>query len=321
MLVLISLLAFVQRLNIPEYAMNNLYQLIGLKKDSTQRDIMRSFKRYISQKTKILNPSKKRLNSYKAIEFAFGVIGNPESRALYDNLPESAINITNFEVLGYQCDAAIAELKRLLARLPQELARSGGVIFYPIQFPLKDFLTGGERTVSVIRTSKCECPSGQKSCVRCRKNPLIEQIVKHKVAIPPGAMEFHRVYVKGLGDDEHSRGASDVIFIAYTKPDKKFIRDGVDVISTLTVSLADAIKGSVVEFDNFDGEKINIEIEAGAMHGGQKRVKGAGLPYYLDTSIRGDLILNIEIEFPKKLSDEQREALMKELPADESFYV
>ncbi|KAH0787303.1 DnaJ domain containing protein [Histomonas meleagridis] len=320
MLLLFAFLAFVKHLDTSHLLGTNLYQIIGLNKGAQERDIARSFKRYLSQKRKNQNPTKKALDSYKLTEFAFDVLGNPDSKALYDMFENNILNATKFQVLGYQSDVALEALKKVFGNLPPDMNNFGGMIIYPVQFNLIDFLTGAERTLSVVRTRDCVCPQGGKNCVSCRKDPLTEQIVRHKIQIPPGAPEFHRIIVKDLGDTASARGACDVIFTVYTAPDPKFKRDGVDVYTDINVSLSDAIRGAEIEIENFDGEKVQIDLKGGIQHGEQRRIHELGLPYFLDNSHRGDLVITFSIEFPKSLTDEQKAIIQSELPDNEEFY-
>lgn len=321
MFFLFTLLGFIRQFNTTHLSNVNLYQLIGLQKTSSERDIKRSFKRYLLQKKRNLNPSPKTIENYKMIEYAFDIIGCPSSRSLYNEFTNDFLNLTGFHVFGYQSDTALYMIKQMIGTVPREMSEFGGLIFYPLQFSLADFLTGGEKVVTIVRTVDCVCPNGElKGCVKCRKEPYLEQIIKEKITLPKGAPEFYRIMGSGLGDTKRKRGANDIIFTAMSKDEPNFKRDGVDIYTDVNISLADAIKGTELEIENFDGEKIIIDIKGGIQHGEQRRIKDAGLPYLLDNTKRGDLVVKFWIKFPVSLTEEQKKVIQEELPDDESFY-
>lgn len=321
MFLLLTLLSFVQKFNTSDLAGVDFYQLAGIQKTDTERAVVRSFKRFLSQKKKFQNPNERTLNQWRQIQLAYDILGNPDSRALYDALGVDFVNVTDFKIVGYQSEATLEALKQMLGgQLPDGMQNYGGMIFYPVQFDILEFLTGSEKVIKVLRDGKCRCSNGRKKCAECRKNPWRQEVVQHKIELPPGATEYFRIIAKDLGDTAKGRGAADIIFVVYCRPDPVFQRDGPDVLTNVSVSLATAIRGGEIEIENFDGQKIDVDIEAGIQHGETKRIPDQGLPYYLDNSKRGDLVVTFSIDFPESLTDEQRKILQEVLPDDDSLY-
>lgn len=315
-----SLLSFVTRFNSTEYNDINLYQLVGLSKTAKERDVLKAYRNFVQTKARQPNPSARTLKLWEQTDVAFDVLGNPDSRALYDAYGNDFLNVTGFQISGYQSDATLEALQTMLNNVPEELLNYGGMVFYPIQFDILEFMNGAEKSVKVVRTGKCKCPGNRKKCAACRKSPFQEEIVQHKISLPPGAPEYHRILVKGLGDTTKGRGASDIIFIAYCTPDFQYYRKGADIHTDVKISLAEAIRGGDKEIENIDGEKLFISMKGGVQHGEQKRITGKGLPVFLDPTEHGDLVVTFWIDFPESLTEEQRKVIGKELPEDESFY-
>ncbi|OHT00080.1 DnaJ domain containing protein [Tritrichomonas foetus] len=321
MIFLISLLNFVQKFNTSELTNVNFYQLTGLQKTDNDRAVVRSFKRFLSQKKKHPGPTERTLKLWKQTQLAYDILGNPDSRALYDAFGMDFVNVTGFQVMGYQSDATLEALKQMFGgQVPPEMQNYGGMIFYPVQFDILEYLTGSEKTVKVFRQTRCVCPKGRRKCAECRRNPWKEEVVEHKIQLPQGATEYHRIIAKGFGDPEKGRGATDVIFICYCKPDELFKRDGADILTNVTINLATAIRGGEIEIENFDGQKIEVDIQGGVQHGETRRIPDHGLPYFLDPTKRGDLVVTFAIEFPETLTEEQKKIIQEELPDDPSLY-
>ena len=73
-------------------------------------------------------------------------------------------------------------------------------------------------------------------------------------------------------------------------------------------SFTAAALGGSIDIPNLDGEDVTIEIPAGIQSGKQLRHRGAGMPV-LQGRGRGDLVVEIAVETPTKLSKEQRALL------------
>jgi DnaJ-class molecular chaperone with C-terminal Zn finger domain len=91
-------------------------------------------------------------------------------------------------------------------------------------------------------------------------------------------------------------------------PDSFYRRDGLDVIATLPLNIAQATLGTKISVKTLDGKKVAIRIPAGTPSGKRFRVRGQGIE---KGGKRGDLIVEVSISVPEKLSEEQ-ERMMKE---------
>jgi molecular chaperone DnaJ len=99
-----------------------------------------------------------------------------------------------------------------------------------------------------------------------------------KVAIPPGAEDNGMVRLTGLGDYVPNLGGYTDCFIRISVGNsQEFIRDGGDVISTLEVSLLDALKGTTKKVRTVKGEKT-LKLKPGVKNKDPVRVPGFGVP-------------------------------------------
>jgi DnaJ-class molecular chaperone len=320
MLFVISSLFFAGPINTSDLLDLDFYQLTNLRLESNEADILRSYQRFRAHQAKATALPRHRARLLEKTSFAYDIIGSPDSRVLYDFVGTNFLNFTGFQVMGYQSDVTIQALKRMMGTLPDNMEKYGGMIFFPVQFDIVDFLTGAEKVVTVERTVKCECPKGKPRCEQCLKQRFFLQTVREKIILPPGAIQYHRIISKGLGDSPGGRGAADIVFVAYMKPDPHFERRGANVHRNVSVSIADVILGKSILVENFDGEKIEISIKGGIRDGEEKRVEGKGLPFVLEPTKRGDFVVSLFLEAPKQLPDAQRKFLLDRLPDDPSAY-
>ncbi len=116
------------------------------------------------------------------------------------------------------------------------------------------------------------------------------------------------------GVDEGSRirfGDYDVV--VSVNPDKRFQREGFDIIGTKELSFAQAALGGEVEIETIDGD-LKLKIPGGTQPGTAIRLRGKGVPH-LHGSARGDHYVRIKVTVPKHLTGKQRE-LLKEFMED-----
>jgi hypothetical protein len=268
-------------------------QLANAKPNASDGDIVRWYQRFRAQRAEAAAVPRARSRYVRRTAVALDVLGSPDSRALYDFAGTNFLNFTGFQIMGYQSGITIQTLKRMVGTLPNDMEHSGRMLVCPVQFDIVDFLTSAGRTVTIVRLAKCECPKGKPRSDECLQKRLFEHIIKEKVVLPPGVVEYHRIIGKGLGDAPGWRGAADVIIVEYMKPDRHFKRMGADVLAKVDMWLADVIVWKTIVFKNFDGEKIAISTEEGIQDGHEKRIKDQGLPLLMEPAKRGDFVVTI----------------------------
>jgi molecular chaperone DnaJ len=115
------------------------------------------------------------------------------------------------------------------------------------------------------------------------------------------------IRMPGRGEAVQNGGAGDLYVKLHVKPDPNFTREGSNLLMSLPVKLSDALLGADYRIPTLDGETA-VAIPAGVAHGDLVRVRGRGVPHGRS---RGDLMVRIDIQFPKKLSSEARDLIEK----------
>ena len=88
-------------------------------------------------------------------------------------------------------------------------------------------------------------------------------------------------------------------------PDKELLRDGNDLIYNLMLPLTVAVLGDEVVIPTLEG-KVKIKIKPGTQPGEVLRLRGKGVPD-LNGYGRGDLLVNIGVYIPEKLSSQEKD--------------
>ncbi len=146
------------------------------------------------------------------------------------------------------------------------------------------------------------CPTcGGAGSVRTRK--------RVNVTVPAGAESGTRVRLKGQGGKgDHGGPPGDLVITFQVQPDRLFRREGLDVVATVPINLAQATLGSKMHVRTLDGTKVALRIPPGTSSGRRFRVRGQGV---VKGEQRGDMIVEARVTVPEQLSEEQQ-AKMRE---------
>ncbi|KWV92970.1 molecular chaperone DnaJ [Erythrobacter sp. YT30] len=146
-------------------------------------------------------------------------------------------------------------------------------------------------------------------CAVCRGEGRVDRPQALEVEIPPGVDTGTRIRLANKGE-AGARGAppGDLYIFIHVAQHNLFEREGTTLAARIPVSFTTAALGGTVEFPDMDGSTNKIEIPVGIQSGKQLRVRGAGMPV-LQGRGRGDLVVEIAVETPTKLSRKQKEIL------------
>ena len=160
---------------------------------------------------------------------------------------------------------------------------------------------------------KCKGTGQQisKPCTTCRGSGLRSEKAELSVEIPAGVDDGMRVRLQGEGEASPDGGPNGDCYCFITvRPHELFKRDGSHLILQLPISYSQAALGADVEVPTLDGPHT-LRIEAGTQSGEVFTVRGQGI---IDPrgGRAGDLLVQVFIEVPKKLSEAQ-EKLLRDL--------
>jgi molecular chaperone DnaJ len=148
-----------------------------------------------------------------------------------------------------------------------------------------------------------------KPCANCKGAGDIRAHRKIAVTVPSGTDTGTKIRLKGQGGHGARNGAPGDLFINFqVQPDRFYGREGLDLVARVPINIAQATLGSKVNVKTLDAKKVSIKIPPGTPAGKRFRVRGQGI---IKGDVHGDLIVEVEIVVPEKLTPEQ-EKMMKE---------
>lgn len=164
---------------------------------------------------------------------------------------------------------------------------------------------------SVITSSPCGSCRGYghiipEPCLTCRGQGRVRARRDIELKIPAGVEDGLRLQLAGSGEVGFGGGPSGDLYVDISlTPHQYFSRNGDELICELEVPLHDAVLGTMVKIDSFDGE-VELQVPAGSQTGDVIPVKGKGFGR-LRQSGRGDLLITIQVKIPSKLDSKQKE--------------
>jgi DnaJ-class molecular chaperone len=117
------------------------------------------------------------------------------------------------------------------------------------------------------------------------------------IAIPAGLGEGQVLRLKGQGLSGSDGKAGDAYVEISIKPHPGFKREGQDIVSTLPVSLGEALNGASVRAETVDGP-VDLTVPKGVKEGAKLRLRGKGVVRGKDGG-RGDQLVTIHIAPPE----------------------
>jgi molecular chaperone DnaJ len=162
------------------------------------------------------------------------------------------------------------------------------------------------------------CPTcrGQRTvvtdpCTKCRGRGRVPKKSPITITIPPGIEEGHVERIAGQGE-QAERGAppGDLVVVIHVLPHAMFERHGDDLLALARISYRQAALGDSVDVPTISGETVALKIPAGTQPGERLRIRNHGMPR-ADGYGRGNLVVQIQIEVPSKVTAEQEELLRR----------
>jgi molecular chaperone DnaJ len=150
----------------------------------------------------------------------------------------------------------------------------------------------------------------QKPCQSCGGSGRTRRERVLEVKIPAGVHDGQSIRLRGEGEPgPHGTGRGDLRCVIRVREHPFLQRDGDHLICRLPISFTQAALGGQVEVPTLTGS-APLRIPPGTQHGTVFQLPGKGLPN-LRHGRRGNQIVEVVVEIPKRLNREQEELLRR----------
>jgi molecular chaperone DnaJ len=182
------------------------------------------------------------------------------------------------------------------------------------------FVVHAQRTVVGTIQQRAVCPTcagrGQKpehNCNKCSGSGVVNRAKALTVKVPAGVENGSVLRLRGEGEAARGGSKGDLYVHIGVRPDKRFSRQGYDIVSQVKVPMVEAVLGSTAPVATVDG-KVTLKIPAGTQSGKVFRLAQHGV--VKDGNRRGDHLVEVLVDIPTKLTPKQRK-LLEEFAAED----
>jgi molecular chaperone DnaJ len=145
-------------------------------------------------------------------------------------------------------------------------------------------------------------------CPTCRGEGRITAEHTYQVDVPAGVDNGSTLRLSGRGAAGPRGGTNGDLYVHLrVSPHERYLRDGDDLVTVISISIAQAALGTTVKLPTLDGDE-EIAVPAGSQPGKVFVLRQRGVPR-LQGRGRGDLRAELVVEVPTKLSDKETELL------------
>jgi DnaJ-class molecular chaperone len=267
------------------------YTVLGVKRNASQDDIQKAYRRLAKKFHPDLNPGNKQAEEqFKEVSAAYDLLGDTDKRARYDRSEIDASGTErpqqrfyrDFAEGGspYASDAGFADfaaddiLSQFFGREGRTNIRMrGSDVHYRLELDFLDAINGGKRQITL--------PDGS----------ILD------VNIPPGASDGQVLRLRGKGRPGMGGGRpGDALVEIEVRPHRVFTRKGDDIHVDLPISLSEAVLGGKVRVPTPTGS-VTLTLPKWSNTGTVLRLKGKGVPR-IDG--KGDEFVTLKVMLPEK---------------------
>lgn len=149
-------------------------------------------------------------------------------------------------------------------------------------------------------------------CTACSGDSRVRRTKRISLKVPAGVDSGSRLRVRSEGNAGRRGGAPGDLFVMIEViPDPILKRDDNNILYSCKVSYIDAILGTTLKVPTVDG-MVDLKIPAGTQPNTTLVMAKKGVPLLNKSNMRGDQLVRVQVEIPKRLSSEEKK-LIEEL--------
>ncbi|MCX5918424.1 MAG: DnaJ domain-containing protein [Deltaproteobacteria bacterium] len=317
-------------------AKKDYYELLGVRKNATEEEIKKAFRKLAMKLHPDRNPGNKQAEErFKEINEAYAVLSDKQKRQQYDQFGPSGFS----QRYSQEDIFRGSDISDLLKDLGFSFGRAGGggrrgrtqYGGFEDLFggygrgqaggaqtgDFRDIFSGGghqeqgpfgqkgQDVNSELHLSFDEAARGTEKKVRFPKGNRIEEVT---VKVPAGIESGKKLRLAGKGMEGPGGGqAGDLYLKVNIAEHPVFKREGSDIVVDKEIKISDAVLGTSIEVPTLEGNK-KIKVAPGTQSNSRIRLKGFGLPR-LQGGGKGDQLVRVLIKYPKNLTGGQKKLI------------
>ena len=297
--------------------MSNYYDLLGVGKDASEKDIRQAYRRLARQYHPDVNKNDATAEEkFKEINEAYGVLSDEDSRQKYDRYGDNWRRAEEFDAArakgpaagGFRWASGNTDFEDIFANVGgrrdtrfQNFGGGGSVRFDDLFNPGRDAApnrdAAGRRPPPdyPVEVTLEEAFHGATRTLRTNDGRTLE------VKIPAGVDQGSRVHIASGG----TQGKDFCLVISLLDHDR-FTRKGRNLYVEVEIPLDDAVLGAEILAATLTGQ-VALTVPPNTPNERRFRLSGLGMPALSGNGRRGDLYVSVKVLMPSELSDEEIE--------------
>lgn len=282
------------------------YKILGIKRDATQEEIKKAYRRLAKRFHPDLNKDDPQAKSrFQEINEANEVLSDPEKRRRYDEYGENWKQSENF---GTGSNSNGNSWSYGFGGFGQGDRSENGFSDFFEQLFGKGFKNRGiNRGADIQATLQLTL---QEAAVTHRQTFIVNG-EKIAITVPAGIADGQRIRLQKRGEAGIDGGERGDLYITFhILPDNRFTRVDNDLCTTAPCDIFTLLLGGEAIIPTLNGN-VKTTIKPGTQPDSKLRLRGKGFPIYRQEGKNGDLIITIKATLPQ-LNKRQKE-LMEEV--------
>jgi DnaJ-class molecular chaperone len=283
------------------------YESLGVKRDATEDDIKKAYRKLARQYHPDRNPGDKQAEGrFKEVQEAYDVLSDKTKRANYDRFGTAEPGPGGFGGgrgggpfrFGGGGPGGFQEVDpETASNLFRQFFGGGGDDDVSSVF-------GGRRAGGRGRRAQ-QAPHEAEAEITV---PFLAAALGETVNLNVGDKELSVKVPAGLEDGQAMRlrgqapGGGDLKLTVHIEPHPYFRREGKNIILDVPLALPEAVLGTKVDVPTIDGSQLTVRVPAGTSSGARLRLRGKGIA-------GGDQYIEIKVIVPAPKDDRSRELI------------
>ncbi|KAG8067701.1 hypothetical protein GUJ93_ZPchr0005g16043 [Zizania palustris] len=278
----------------------DFYSVLGVSRNSSKSEIKSAYRKLARSYHPDVNKDPGAEQKFKDISNAYEVLSDDEKRSIYDKYGEAGLKGSGMGTGDYSNPFDLFESLfegfggmggGMGGRAARNRPMQGDDEAYNLVLNFKDAVFGVEKEIEITRLEGL------------RKTKRIS------LKVPAGVDSGSRLRVRSEGNAGRRGGPPGDLYVfidVLTDPVLK--RDGTNILYTCKVSYIDAILGTTVKVPTVDG-MVDLKIPSGTQPGTTLVMSKKGVPLLGKSNARGDQLVRVQVEIPKRLSSDERKLI------------
>lgn len=300
----------------------DLYSILELTKDATESEIRRAYKKccFKYHPDKHLEDKEEKAKMFQKVADAFSILSDPKLRHQYDTAGfdglEEILDSSNESCTKYNSKdifenffgdgenpfegMGLYNTTEFHSRGKEEECdkkkSNPNAQYHDLPCTLEELCMGVEKVIKVTRKR-----------FSVEANQLLGESKILRIKVEPSWKSGMLINMHNEGDAGEKEEPCDLIFTIKEIPHKYFQRDGANnIIYNANITLCEALTNCIVKVPTLGGKILFVPCPEIVHHNYERRLIGEGYQIQDDHTIKGDLIIRFNIEFPKVLSMETK---------------